>query len=60
MQCRQLMMPPHPVLAQLAWEVLTTRPTGEELHLLLEVVEEAQEQNLEPAEIETRVRGTRI
>jgi hypothetical protein len=60
MQRRRLMMPPHPVLAQLAWEVLTTRPTDEELHLLLEVVEEAQVQNLEPAEIETRVRGTRI
>jgi hypothetical protein len=40
--------------------VLTTPPTDEELHLLTEVVEEAQEQNLEPAEIETRLRGTRI
>jgi hypothetical protein len=60
MQRRRLMMPPHPVLAQLAWEVLTTPPTDEEIHLLTEVVEEAQEQNLEPAEIETRLRGTRI
>jgi hypothetical protein len=43
------MMPPHRVLARLAWEVLTTPPTDEEIHLLTEVVEEAQEQNLEPA-----------
>jgi len=60
MQRRRLMMPPHPVLAQLAWQVLTTHPTDEEIHLLTEVVEEAQEQILEPAEIETRLRGTRI
>jgi hypothetical protein len=52
------MMPPRPVLAQLAWEVLTTPPTDEEIHLLTEVVEEARDQNLEPAEIETRLRGT--
>jgi hypothetical protein len=44
MQRRRLMMPPHPVLAQLAWEVLTTPPTDAEIHLLTEVVEEAQEQ----------------
>ena len=55
-QRRRLMMPPHPV--QLAWEVLTTSPTDEAIQLLTEVVEEAQEQNLEPAEIETRLRGT--
>ena len=60
MQRRRLMRPPRPVLAQLAWEVLTTSPTDEEIHLLIEVVEEAQEQNLEPAEIETRLRGSRI
>jgi hypothetical protein len=45
MQRRRLMMPPH-VLAQLAWEVLTTPPPDEEIYLLTEVVEEAQEQNL--------------
>lgn len=60
MQRRRLMMPPHPVLAPLAWQVLTTPPTDEEIHLLTEVVEEAQKQNLEPAEIETRLRATRI
>jgi hypothetical protein len=42
MQRRRLMMPPHPVLAPLAWQVLTTPPTDEEIHLLTEVVEEAQ------------------
>jgi hypothetical protein len=57
---RRLMMSAHPVLAELAWEVLTTPPTDEEIHLLTEVVGEAQEQNPEPAEIETRLRGTRI
>ena len=58
LQRRRLMMPPRPVLAQLAWEVLTIPPTDEGIQLLTEVVEEAQEQNLEPAEIETRLRGT--
>lgn len=45
-QRRRLMVPPHPVLAELAWEVLTAPPTDEEMHLLTEVVEEAQEQTL--------------
>jgi hypothetical protein len=60
MQRRWLIMLLHPVLARLAWEVLTTPPADEEIHLLTEVVEEVQEQNLEPAEIETHLRGTRI
>ena len=36
------MMPPHPVLAQLVWDVVMAPPPEDEVRLLAEVVDEAR------------------
>jgi hypothetical protein len=42
MQRRRLMMPPHPVLAQLVWDVVMAPPPEDEVRLLAEAVDEAR------------------
>jgi hypothetical protein len=56
MQRQRLMLPPHPVMAQLVQEAMQAPPTEDEIRVLAEVIEEAQEQNLAPEQIKTRLR----
>jgi hypothetical protein len=53
-------MPPRAVLAQVVDELVENPVTDDELRVLAEVAREAQEQNLEPEQIEARIRDTRF
>jgi len=48
------------VLAQVIEELIESPPTADELRLLTEVAQDAQEQNLEPEQIAARLQDTRL